>query len=458
MAQSFIYNEPPADLFLFEGTWQTRAPAIKTTKLGIGFVEVPELLGVVSNTNPIPMGSAIDVNTSIYNIFGILTPRSFEMTAVVNNAAGLDVVGIVASPSIGNAVVDNNDHIDITAYSKPQYIGSGVHTTIQLPDLTAHNREQYLGIANAQTYQTIDAHTKPLTEFLGGGCVDNKPCGDFQAVTNTVHLGGGILSNMSTYDLVASNAHIFLGTSVTLGTHDDVFGLPVYIPVYLGESVVVGTKSDIIGPLSPVFLGIANNPHYSERDIADNGGSYGPYLRFTCATDTIELVMPPVADRPDNWLFSNLTSYSKMLKPHANRRKGTNSGTKVLGLDKNNPNFPEMEAPRLLTHLIFDPITKPALSTYYLTYTLDVGVEQTPDKNPIVDFKLPDEQRYDSSYEYYSTLPSNTWTIHHQLGYIPTVVVFIDDVVYTEAKVSHYSENTTIIQFTTSKMGVARLS
>jgi hypothetical protein len=460
MAQSFIYNEPPAELFVFEGVWQTRAPAIKSAKLGIGFVEAPELLGVVSNTNPIPMGAAIDSNISAYNIFGILTPRHFEMGAITQGISGVDVVGVVANPGIGRAVIDNTNHIDIRAHNQPQYRGVSVLTSIHLPDLSAHNKEQYLGIANAQIYQTFDAHTKPLTEFIGSGCVAVQSCGDFQAVNNIVHLGDGIVANMSAYDVAASNAHIFLGTSVTLGTHDDVFGLPAYIPVYLGESVVIGDKSDIIGPLDPVFLGIANNPHYNERDVVNGGGgggNYGPYLRFTCATDTIELVLPPVAIRPDNWLFSNLSSYSKMLLPHANRRAATASGTKNLGLDKNNPNFPEKEAPRLLTHLIFDPITKPALSTYYLTYTLDVGVEQTPDKTPS-EFKIPDEQRYDSSYEYHSTLPSNTWTIHHQLGYIPKVVVFIDGMVYTDAKVSHYSENTTIIQFTSSKMGVARLS
>lgn len=135
-------------------------------------------------------------------------------------------------------------------------------------------------------------------------------------------------------------------------------------------------------------------------------------------------------------------------------------------VDKNNPNNPELEAPRLLTHLIFDPIDKPQHSIYYITYTLTVVVEPTPAKNSH-DFVLPDDYRLTNTFEYNSVIPSTTWNIYHQLGYTPKILVFVDTVVlvedvdykvtYGEAGTVNAANNQITIRFKTPQMGTARL-
>ena len=112
----------------------------------------------------------------------------------------------------------------------------------------------------------------------------------------------------------------------------------------------------------------------SSRDII----SYPAWLKFTCDTNKINLIEPII--QPDNWLFSNLLSYINIVPP-ANKSNPKPWEDDKIGKDKNNPSNPSKEAPRLLTHLIFDPIYKPALSTYYLTYTLDIEVNRTIEHN-----------------------------------------------------------------------------
>lgn len=134
-------------------------------------------------------------------------------------------------------------------------------------------------------------------------------------------------------------------------------------------------------------------------------------------------------------------------------------------VDKNNPNHPELEAPRLLTHLIFDPIDKPQHSIYYVKYTLTIAVEPTPAKNTH-DYVLPNDYRLTNTYEYNSVLPSTTWNVFHQLGYTPKIYVFVDNtllienvdykVSYGDAGTANAANNQVTIRFKSPQMGTAR--
>lgn len=132
--------------------------------------------------------------------------------------------------------------------------------------------------------------------------------------------------------------------------------------------------------------------------------------------------------------------------------------------DKNNPIYPEFEAPRLLTHLIFDPIDKPALSNFYITYTLTIEVEPTI-KRDHDDFTIPNEYRLDNIFEYNATNKSDTWSIFHQLGYVPKVQVFVDnkilrekiDYTWVTGTTLNAAENQIIIKFKAPQKGTARL-
>lgn len=137
----------------------------------------------------------------------------------------------------------------------------------------------------------------------------------------------------------------------------------------------------------------------------------------------------------------------------------------ALAIDKNNPNRPELEAPRLLTHLIFDPIDKPQHSIYYITYVLEIAVERSPVKNTN-DYVLPNDYRLVNTFEYNSVTLSDTWNVFHQLGYLPKVYVFTDNKLlienvdyklsYGEAGTENAAKNQVTIRFKTPQMGTAR--
>jgi hypothetical protein len=77
---------------------------------------------------------------------------------------------------------------------------------------------------------------------------------------------------------------------------------------------------------------------------------------------------------------------------------------------------PEKEAPRLLTHLIFDPIYKPALSTYYITYTLQIEVERTIEHN--LNYHYVFSQSFENT---------NNFTIVHNMNTLLNAHILVND-------------------------------
>ena len=61
------------------------------------------------------------------------------------------------------------------------------------------------------------------------------------------------------------------------------------------------------------------------------------------------------------------------------------------------------------------------------------------------------------SYTHEQTTPSDGWVINHNLGYNPFVRVFIGNEEVTPDSIIHNSITQTVIQFSTPKVGVARL-
>lgn len=91
--------------------------------------------------------------------------------------------------------------------------------------------------------------------------------------------------------------------------------------------------------------------------------TYG-YLRFTSATvgaaSSINAVMPLVI--PTNWLFDGINSFIGFMANIPGRAAGA----------ANSPDTPYTEAERLLTHLVFDPVTKAADRSYKIEYDIVV--------------------------------------------------------------------------------------
>lgn len=63
-----------------------------------------------------------------------------------------------------------------------------------------------------------------------------------------------------------------------------------------------------------------------------------------------------------------------------------------------------------------------------------------------------------SSYTHTQSSAASTWTINHNLGYIPSTELFNSGSVEVEGEVSHPSNNQTIVSFATPVSGFARLN
>jgi hypothetical protein len=90
-------------------------------------------------------------------------------------------------------------------------------------------------------------------------------------------------------------------------------------------------------------------------------------MTFT-SKKTSELSSIKIVDNSDNalWLFKNISTFQKI-------------DTAVNGRDaglQNNPNNPDAEYARMITHLIFNPITKPYDRIYTVDYILNINVVQ----------------------------------------------------------------------------------
>jgi len=332
------------------------------------------------------------------------------------------------------------------------YLGIGIIDLPIIQNSTSIVADPHLGIG------VVDSPINPLipariaANKLGIGIVD-APIVDTNICEITPpYLGIGIVNLPTPNNNIASLAPAYLGIGIVNAptANNNIASLaPAYLGIGVTDKKITGNN---VSSLGPRFLGIGIADNKLVYDIhcgTNTSANNSKKLRFVCAQNTIDIQVPKVT--PNNWLFKNLNAFTIVEKPK-NVKNKDNWIADDLRKDKNNPNNPDKEAPRLLTHLIFDPIDKPAVSTWYLTYTLEIEVERTEK----LEFSHIASPSTTNIFEYNSTISSTVWTIHHQLGFIPKVEVFINNIIYIPKSITHIDTNTTVIKFDTAKMGMAR--
>ena len=423
-----------------------------TKYLGVGVVDnfYDNDILVINTTKPLGVGIVDDYfDTDLLSVFksahidnGITPFDPVDLgVGVVDNYNERDIYGYRSLNTYLGIGIQNNYHPyekEIFAYISPKNLGIGIqgNSTPYEKEIFAYNSAKHLGIGVENRYthyeKDIFAYTSP--KHLGIG-IENRYTHyekDIFSYLGQKHLGIGIENSYTHYE---KEIFSYLG--------------PKHLGIALSNE---RPEKEILSYLGPKHLGIALSNERPEKDIIGSNTELGPFLRFVCDNNTIEIQSS--TDPKD--LFNNLKSYSRLLGPKNVKNPG-NWVLEARAADKNNPNNPDMEKPRLLTHLIFDPITKPRTGVYYITYTLDIEVSRTPEKDP-TNFYLPDEYRLPNTYEYHSTFKSKIWYITHQLGFTPTSInVFVNNKIYTNYVYSHLDKNTTILSFDTEVSGVAQL-
>lgn len=333
------------------------------------------------------------------------------------------------------------------------HLGIGIIDVPAINNNTSTVADPYLGIGIVDKAINTIIPARISANKLGIGIVD-EPIVDinFGAITPP-YLGIGIIDEPTVFNNLASLAPAYLGISIVDASSKN-NNLAALAPAHLGIGVTdIASVVNNIASLASRRLGIGiadKKLIYDNQCGTSTSRNRSKKIRFVCEQNKIDIQIPKTP--PSNWLFKNLKAFKIVEKPH-NVKNMDNWLADDLRKDKNNPNKPDKEAPRLLTHLIFDPLDKPAVSTWYLTYTLEIEVERT-DKLDITHIASPSTTNI---FEYNSTILTSVWTIHHQLAFIPTVEVFINNVIYTPLSVTHVDNNTTIIKFNSPKMGMARL-
>lgn len=332
------------------------------------------------------------------------------------------------------------------------YLGIGIIDVPVNQNNTSTIAPPYLGIGVVDDPINTITLARIAAGYLGIGVVDAPSIDTNISTITPPYLGIGIVDLPSINNNSAALAAAYLGIAV-VDEQSSVNNFAALAPSYLGIAIV-----DPMSPINNVAalanrllgIGIVDKPLINDLYSGEaSSQNRAKKLRFVCEQNKIDIQIPTTI--PDNWLFKNLKAYKNLEQPK-NIKNMDNWVADDSRTDKNNPNKPYKEAPRLLTHLIFDPMDKPAVSTWYLTYTLEIEVERT-DKKDVTHIATPSTTNV---FEYNSTITSNIWTIHHQLGFIPRVEVFINNVIYVPTSVTHTDVNTTIIKFDTAKMGMAR--
>jgi hypothetical protein len=437
------------DYFVFSESVYTAYVKPNFTKyLGVGVVDSfydSDIL-VIDSVKPLGVGIIDDyydddlVSTfKSAHINGGITPIDpiYLGVGLADNFIESDIYGYVKQNTYLGVGIQSNYHPfekEVFAYISPKHLGIGIEnrSTSYEKEIFSYTGPKHLGIAIEGQYTHYE---KEIFSYLGPkhlGIAINNDTSEKEILSylSPRHLGIAIKDNKSEKEVLS-----YLG------------------PKHLGIAIKDNTsEKEILSYLGPKYLGIAISNKHPEKDLIGSSNELGPFLRFVCDSNTIEIQSSN--DAKD--LFNNLKSYSRTLSPKNVKNPG-NWILEARATDKNNPNYPDKEKPRLLTHLIFDPITKPKTGVYYITYTLDIEVSRTPEKDP-TNFYLPDEYRLPNTYEFHSTFASNVWYINHQLGFIPTSInVFVDNKIYTNYVYSHLDNNTTILSFDAEVSGVAQL-
>lgn len=188
-----------------------------------------------------------------------------------------------------------------------------------------------------------------------GGVAQDIPTNGFQTVT-------------------ISTPNLFVATGLVIG---DTYNLPIEVNGKLMDYKFTAQNVSSIAKENYIKFGDLVNQLNRDPNLSDlyfsmsNGSSnnaYFGYLKVTSRSNGLESTVRIVPASVDaKWLFNNVALFVGLNDPV----DGSNAGV------QNMVDSPERELSRMLTHLIFDPITKPADRVYIIKYIININVPPT---------------------------------------------------------------------------------
>jgi hypothetical protein len=329
---------------------------------------------------------------------------SNESNYFINRMAfGNGGTAIDASNNISyNKPRDGTRPYDLTGYKSRLYnetyseqvnennpgIGSGAGASPLNDPISIVNNIHGPGVVSVETAST----EKGAYSQVYITCVLNRfePTGEYlSSITNTVEAAdgsftfdeiglftGGVPSEVASngYQTVTiSTPNLYVKTGLTVG---ETYSLPMIVDgVAVKYSYTAKQVSSIITDKSIRYIDLINQLNadvtspvvFSMRNGSSSTSTFG-YLKVTSKINGSEssVVLTP-SYNDGKWLFNNLPLFVRLNESVQGSAQGV----------QNMPDYPSKELSRMLTHLIFDPITKPADRVYVIHYILDINVPPT---------------------------------------------------------------------------------
>ena len=178
----------------------------------------------------------------------------------------------------------------------------------------------------------------------------------------------GLLSNIPTsgyQSVIIGTPNLYVDTGLSLNT---VYRLTLNIDNSGAKTYQLSLGSTTSGKITFIdLIALLNNTIPNAVFSMDNGASANAllgYLKITSKTTGTSSSIEIINDFKNDSLFYNIPLF-QMINAAIN---GTDGGT------RNDPLYPDNELARMLTHLIFDPVKKPADQIYVIKYILDIKV------------------------------------------------------------------------------------
>lgn len=186
---------------------------------------------------------------------------------------------------------------------------------------------------------------------------------------------GGVAQDIPTngYQTVTiSTPNLYVNTGLTIGSmynlSIDVDGVRMDYK-YTAQNVSSIAKENYI-KFSDLVTQLNNSIpelYFSMSNGSSNNSYYG-YLKVTSKSNGLQSKVKIVQASTDaQWLFNKIPLFVGLNDPV----DGSNAGV------QNMADAPERELSRMLTHLIFNPITKPADRVYIIKYLININVPPT---------------------------------------------------------------------------------
>jgi hypothetical protein len=215
-------------------------------------------------------------------------------------------------------------------------------------------------------------------------CTLNKeePSGEYltsstsgQTLADTVYafdeiglFSDGLSSNIPTsgyQSVIIGTPNLYVDTGLSL---NKIYKLTLNIDKSSPKTYQLSLGSATSGKITFIdLIALLNNTIPNAIFSMDNGASANAllgYLKITSKTTGTSSSIEIINDFNNDSLLYNIPLFQSINK----QVDGTNGGT------RNDPLYPDKELSRMLTHLVFDPVKKPADQIYVIRYILDIKV------------------------------------------------------------------------------------